>query len=586
MRLSPNGFNVYISDGSLYVGAWSEANSWDGTFIETSLDNLDAGWHSVTMVLDASGTTASERTVTGYLDGVDFGSQSSAVPVSAHSGAIAFGGVNGETKIHTGDSVSTTNYYFQGEVDEASLYNRALSNAEVKVLSNYDNTLTEIFNYTVNNGIHETTASLTVDVASPDTVDTGAANVSRGSVWTEISGSHLGFDGETSDWINNNTLEVSSSVSTYGLDGLNNGNFVELDGPTGGSADQLSLPVDTSSEQSFIVEFSLAQRIGGTSTPESSAIDIIWGGEVISRVTPQGGDWNRYRIALPAKDGVVSTDLILREVINDGLGSMLDDIRVYEMDSALGEPITVSLAASMNTMGETLTYEISDVPVGGSISAAVGDTGATVVQDSADPTIWRITSSSDLSGFVFTPAGDDAGMERLRIEAYSTDSEDGRNQVVSQDVSIMISPEGTVNITDSGSGPTLLGDTEDNLLLATSGNDILTGGSGADMFTWRNDVKGTSASAGNDTISDFNISEGDVLDIRDLLVDEENNDLTQYLSFDQTDASNPILEIRDTADGDITQKVTLQGVDLSSLGSTDAEIINSLLNNGNLNTDQ
>ncbi|GFS07481.1 poly(beta-D-mannuronate) C5 epimerase 3, partial [Elysia marginata] len=177
-----NGLNIYISDGSLYVGAWSESDSWDGAFIGTSLDNLDAGWHSVTMVLDASGATAGERTLTGYLDGVDFGSQSGAVPVSEHSGAIAFGGVNNDSKIHTGDLAGvTTGNYFQGDIDEASLYNRALTDAEVKVLGGMEQT--ETFTYEVSDGSNTSTATLDIDVMH--TLD------SAGSIDGTVSGETL-----------------------------------------------------------------------------------------------------------------------------------------------------------------------------------------------------------------------------------------------------------------------------------------------------------------------------------------------------------------------------------------------------------
>ena len=117
------------------------------------------------------------------------------------------------------------------------------------------------------------------------------------------------------------------------------------------------------------------------------------------------------------------------------------------------------------------------------------------------------------------------------------------------------------------------------------GDDVLTGGSGKDIFRFDFGDAGTAATPAQDTITDFNMSEGDSLDLRGILVDEENTDLTQYLSFDQTDPANPILEVRGTSGGDITQKITLQGVDLSQLGSTDSEIINNMLNGGNLNTD-
>nr|WP_246506578.1 Ig-like domain-containing protein [Kistimonas asteriae] len=156
-----NGLNIYINNGNLYVGAWSESDSWNGAFIGTSLDNMDAGWHSVTMVLDASGATASERTVTGYLDGVDFGTQSGAVPVSAHSGQIAFGSNPDSTKIHSGDVTSAGNY-FHGDIDEASLYNRALTDAEVRVLGGADQT--ETFTYEVSDGSNSSTATLDIDV--------------------------------------------------------------------------------------------------------------------------------------------------------------------------------------------------------------------------------------------------------------------------------------------------------------------------------------------------------------------------------------------------------------------------------------
>lgn len=132
---------------------------------------------------------------------------------------------------------------------------------------------------------------------------------------------------------------------------------------------------------------------------------------------------------------------------------------------------------------------------------------------------------------------------------------------------------------------TLSGGDGDDLIVGGAGNDILTGGTGEDHFYFNFTDIGTAASPAIDTITDFNLSEGDVLDIRDLLDDEENNDLTQYLSFDQTDPSNPIMEIRDAANGDITQKINLQGVDLSVFGSTDTDIINGLLNNGHLSTD-
>ncbi|WP_066016769.1 VCBS domain-containing protein [Endozoicomonas atrinae] len=149
----------------------------------------------------------------------------------------------------------------------------------------------------------------------------------------------------------------------------------------------------------------------------------------------------------------------------------------------------------------------------------------------------------------------------------------------------LIAQAGHDKLYGAAGNDTLSGGEGNDLIVGGAGDDILSGGAGEDIFDFNFADIGTASSPAIDTITDFNLSEGDVLDISDLLSDEENNDLTQYLSFDQADPSNPVLEIRDTADGDITQKINLQGVDLSVFGSTDTEIIDGLLNNGNLGTD-
>ncbi len=157
-----NGFNIYIRAGNLYVGAWSDGNGWsNGAFISTSLAGLEGGWHSVSLVLDATSVTASERTLTGYLDGIDFGTKTGAKAVSPHSGAIAFGGMSQDTQIDTGDLTGDGNY-FQGEIDEARIYNRALSDTEVRVLGQIEKS--ETFTYEVSDGTHTSTSTLAIDV--------------------------------------------------------------------------------------------------------------------------------------------------------------------------------------------------------------------------------------------------------------------------------------------------------------------------------------------------------------------------------------------------------------------------------------
>ena len=117
------------------------------------------------------------------------------------------------------------------------------------------------------------------------------------------------------------------------------------------------------------------------------------------------------------------------------------------------------------------------------------------------------------------------------------------------------------------------------------GNDILTGGNDSDTFIWHAEDAGTAESPAEDTITVFHLGQGgDVLDLSDILIDEENHQLDEYLHFNFSDGDTT-LEIKPEAGGNTTQKVTLQGVDLSGMGATDSEIINNLLDGGNLQVD-
>jgi len=66
-------------------------------------------------------------------------------------------------------------------------------------------------------------------------------------------------------------------------------------------------------------------------------------------------------------------------------------------------------------------------------------------------------------------------------------------------------------------------------LLGGAGNDILIGGSGADTFVWK------AGDTGNDVIKDFNASEGDRIDLRDLLQGETGTTIDNFLKITTVD---------------------------------------------------
>ncbi len=133
----------------------------------------------------------------------------------------------------------------------------------------------------------------------------------------------------------------------------------------------------------------------------------------------------------------------------------------------------------------------------------------------------------------------------------------------------------------------------DNVVHDTSGDTVLTGSEGADVFRW------SLADAGaTDTVTDFNTASpaagGDVLDIHDLLPPESAGNLGSYLRFEDSGGGGTLLKISQEGafNGDAAhdagvnyQSIDLQHVDLGGLGSTQQQIIDNLLGSGKLITD-
>ncbi|WP_211217237.1 Ig-like domain-containing protein [Psychromonas ossibalaenae] len=124
----------------------------------------------------------------------------------------------------------------------------------------------------------------------------------------------------------------------------------------------------------------------------------------------------------------------------------------------------------------------------------------------------------------------------------------------------------------------LEGGSGDDLLIGGKGDDQLIGGQGADTFVW---LAGD-ADGGTDHIQDFNIAEGDKLDLSDLLHVKLGDTLDDYLNFSSDDGKT-IIDV--FVDGDagktaaqVSQTIVLDGVDL---GSDDVTVINDLFKENN-----
>ncbi len=71
----------------------------------------------------------------------------------------------------------------------------------------------------------------------------------------------------------------------------------------------------------------------------------------------------------------------------------------------------------------------------------------------------------------------------------------------------------------------LFGGAGNDMLTGGKGNDILSGGAGADTFVWK------AGDIGQDVIKDFKLSEGDRLDLTDLLQGERGTTIDNYLKI-------------------------------------------------------
>ncbi|MDP2206028.1 MAG: type I secretion C-terminal target domain-containing protein [Alphaproteobacteria bacterium] len=122
---------------------------------------------------------------------------------------------------------------------------------------------------------------------------------------------------------------------------------------------------------------------------------------------------------------------------------------------------------------------------------------------------------------------------------------------------------------EGGSGNDwLFGQEGNDALYGGAGDDMLWGGSGADTFMFK------AGDAGVDTIKDFSLAEGDVLDISNILAgfDPLTNALSDYVNVSQS-GGNTIVQVDATGGGNFQTIAILEGVSVD---------LDALTTNGNL----
>jgi len=154
--------------------------------------------------------------------------------------------------------------------------------------------------------------------------------------------------------------------------------------------------------------------------------------------------------------------------------------------------------------------------------------------------------------------------------------------------------EGGFDLLIGGGGDDIIYGQEGNdTIHGGEGDDILSGGSGADTFVWEQGDAGTETSPAVDKVIDFNVEEGDVLNLSDLLQGEEQSVdalLNAYIGLSETADGNVELAISSQGDGRVDQKIVLENTSFNQLAGTSdasaADVLNTLLSNSQLVVDQ
>ncbi len=277
--------------------------------------------------------------------------------------------------------------------------------------------------------------------------------------------------------------------------------------------------------------------------------------------------------------------------------------QIYANQSVSAQGIALLGAiAALTDLHETLSLRVDHLPAGASLSSTAGCS----VTDLGNGR-WEVSPDALESLKV---VGLDEGVHTLSLTALSTES-DGSSapSANSIDYRIEIAADGSLldqrSATDDSllvadnSGMTLLsgsgddfvqGGAGDDVLVGGLGADILVGGTGADMFKWTLDGVDDKV----DHIRDFNVSEGDSIDLIDVVQDLGNH-LTMEQLLNNLSVSNQLtaqvvdndVTLQVTTDNQVQQTIVIENLatQIDFTGMSSLDIIGTLLDQNLLRHD-
>ncbi|MAA96177.1 MAG: hypothetical protein CML21_16915 [Rheinheimera sp.] len=341
-----------------------------------------------------------------------------------------------------------------------------------------------------------------------------------------------------------------------------------------------------------------------TAPDGSKTTQLITSSEFLGAAVNGNGKFNFEA----TQDGEYKFDWVIINGLDSGKDSQLNisAATITVNGVTYGDMVDLNITAAVADASESLSITITGVPTDALLTAGIKNADGS----------WTLTQA-ELEGLsILTPVGYN-GQLNLTVTATTTDGtsstsvsdiitidlssttntvltgNDSPQTITGTDAGDLIMAYGGNDIINSGAGndviyggignDTINAGTGNDVLVGGKGNDTLTGGAGADVFAWQLGDQGSTTVA-VDVIKDFNSAQGDAIDLRDLLQGENSENITDYLSFSVSDG-NTTINIRHTGEGSVSQKIVLEGVDLSSFGADTQAIIDSLINSGNLKID-
>jgi Ca2+-binding RTX toxin-like protein len=230
---------------------------------------------------------------------------------------------------------------------------------------------------------------------------------------------------------------------------------------------------------------------------------------------------------------------------------------------------------------------IKDVPAGASVISSAGTV-------SLNGGVW-VASADAIDSLQIVDLPQAVAPHTIKLEAVSSEMDDGNavitpgatsteidlNLTIVADATdidlsataddVQLIGDGGNAVLEAGSGDDrleggsgndeLIGGDGNDTLIGGDGFDILTGGDGMDSFVWLNIQDGV-----EDTITDFDLSEGDTIDLREVLPELQNATLDMGVLLQQIDAKvvdGSNIELTINPDGMGTTQQTILVEDLA-----------------------